>query len=265
MTTLLFYENPVPVQTDKHQKTKIKPLENKFRFAAKTNSVILSGVEFVEAAKEYPIVFTRIGGEGNPIPLALLGLRNDENLFVQKDGAWDARYIPAFVRRYPFVLSKAPKGEQFMVCVDESYPGMNEEEGAPLFDEKGEQTPLLANAVNFLQDYQAQIQRTEQFTKTLIDNELLVDLTARATGPDQAQYSLGGLMAIDEKKLRALPDDKVLALFKSGELGWIYSHLVSLSNLPTLANRLSKNLNEGKAAKPAAKKATVKRITKTKK
>lgn len=239
MASLLFYDKPVPVQSDKHSKLKIKASEGKFDFAAKTNSVILSGVEFVEASKEYPIVFTRVGEGSSPIPLALLGLRNDENLFVGKDGAWDARYVPAFVRRYPFVLSQTPDNENFMVCIDESFPGLNKKEGTALFDEKGEQSELLKNAVTFLQEYQAHIQRTEQFTKNLEELDLLVELTARATGPDKSQYSLTGLLAVDEKKLRDLSDEQVLKLFKSGEMGWIYSHLVSISNLNALAGRLS--------------------------
>lgn len=73
-------------------------------FAGETNSVILAGVEFSEAAKEYPIVFTQAGDK--VVPVALLGLRNEENLFVDGKGGWDGRYIPSFVRRYPFILAE---------------------------------------------------------------------------------------------------------------------------------------------------------------
>ena len=73
-------------------------------FAGKTNSVILAGVEFSEAAKEYAIVFTQAGDK--VVPVAMLGLRNEENLFVDDKGGWDVRCIPSFVRRYPFVLAE---------------------------------------------------------------------------------------------------------------------------------------------------------------
>jgi len=97
MANLQFYKNPVPLNKNEHKDKKISSLGQSFMFAEKTNSVILAGVEFTEAAKEYPIVFTQAGDK--IVPVALLGLRNEENLYVGANGAWDGRYIPSFVRR----------------------------------------------------------------------------------------------------------------------------------------------------------------------
>ena len=104
MANLLFYKNPVPLNKNDHKDKKISSIGRNFMFAGETNSVILAGVEFSEAAKEYPIVFTQAGDK--VVPVALLGLRNEENLFVDGKGGWDGRYIPSFVRRYPFILAE---------------------------------------------------------------------------------------------------------------------------------------------------------------
>ncbi|MEX0940925.1 MAG: SapC family protein [Pseudomonadales bacterium] len=236
MANLLFYDKPAALNKVAHKDFKIKPVEGDFGFARNTNSVILAGVEFTEAAKEYPIVFAKAGD--NIVPVALLGLRNEENLFVDDQGKWDARYIPAFVRRYPFVLAETAEQGQRMVCIDESYPGFNKNEGEPLF-ENDEPTRLLKQAIEFLEEYQRQYLRTERFVKRLQDNDLLMSLNARIDMVDGKQFSLSGLLAVDEKKLLALPDDKALELFRSGELAWLYCHLTSLGTLARMVDRVA--------------------------
>ena len=151
------------------------------------------------------------------VPVALLGLRNEENLFVGEDGSWDARYIPAFVRRYPFVLAEAGDSGQRMVCIDESYSGFNDEEGEPLF-EGDEPTQVLKQAMEFLEEYQRQYVRTEQFIKRLKELDLLIALNAKVDMADGQQFALTGLLVVDEKKLLQLDDEKALEFFKSGEL-----------------------------------------------
>ena len=208
-------------------------------------------MEFVHIAKEYPIVFAKAGDR--TIPLALLGLRNDENLFVNAEGRWDARYLPAFVRRYPFVLADAGEGGNgnLAVCIDEGFPGFNSEEGIPLFNDDGEQAPLLENAIRFLKEYQGQHQRTEIFINRLQNLGLLSELTARAELAGGAKFSMGGLLVVEEKKLMDLEKKEALELFRSGEMGWIYAHLLSLSNMNRLADMLSQRNPDGAAA-PAA-------------
>ncbi len=234
MTSLLFYDKPVALNKAAHQDLKLKPTTN-FGFARNTNSVILAGVEFTEAAKEYPIVFAQAGD--NLLPVALLGLKTESNLFVDDAGVWDARYVPAFVRRYPFVLSDGKEQGQRMVCIDESYEGFNDSEGEPLFAD-GEQTPMLSKAIEFLEEYQRQYLRTERFTQRIRDNDLLMSLNAKIDMRDGQQFSLTGLLAIDEKKLLQLPDDKALEFFKSGELAWVYCHLMSIGNLAAMIDRV---------------------------
>ena len=192
MSTLLFYDKPFALNKVTHKDIKITPLGGDYCFAKQTNSVILAGIEFTEAAKEYPIVFARAGE--SIVPVALLGLRNEENLFVGDDNAWDARYIPAFVRRYPFVLAAAPDSQKQVVCIDESYTGFDASDGEALFSDTGEPTQLLIKAMEFLEEYQRQYLRTETFLKRLKENDLLMTLNARVDLVDGKQFALTGLL-----------------------------------------------------------------------
>lgn len=237
MANLLFYDKPVALNKVVHKDSKIKPLDGNYGFAKKTNSVVLAGIEFTEAAKEYPIVFAKAGE--TTVPVALLGLRNEENLFVDGEGKWDARYIPAFVRRYPFVLAETQEQQQRMVCIDESYQGFNTEEGEALFGDDGEPSQILKQAMEFLEEYQRQYVRTETFIKRLTDNDLLMSLNARVDLVDGKQFALTGLLAVDEKKLLQLDDAKALELFRSGELAWIYCHLMSLGCMARMVDRIA--------------------------
>lgn len=236
MADLIFYEKPVPLNKNEHQNKKIRQAADSFAFAGKTNSVILAGVEFSEAAKEYPIVFAQAGDA--VIPVAMLGLRNEENLYVDADGKWDARYIPAFVRRYPFVLAETGDAGHRVVCIDEAYEGLNDDEGETLFD-GDEPSQLLNQAMEFLTEYQKQYIRTEAFVQRLRDNDLLMSLNAKVDMTNGQQFGMTGLLAVDERKLLQLSDEKALELFRSGELSWIYCHLSSLGSMARMIDRIA--------------------------
>ena len=251
MATLMFYGQPTPINRNKHRDARIRSIAGDYSFAAATNSVLLAGVEFVEASKEYPIVFSRLG-EGRYVPVALLGLRNQENLFVADGGAWDARYIPAFVRRYPFILARSGDSG-YTVCVDEAYEGFTasgggDEDGERLFTDDGENGPALQRAVDFLSEYQRQYARVERFTARLAELDLFSELTARVQLRQGGKLALGGLQVVDEKKLLALDDEQALKLFRQGELAWVYSHLASLTNMNRLVNRLAERRSGDDAA-----------------
>lgn len=236
MAKLMFYKKPVPLNKNNHKGLKLVEEANRFEFANDTNSVVLAGIEFAEAAKEYPIAFANIGGD-RVAPVALLGFRDKENLFIAENNRWDARYIPAFIRRYPFVLAETGEQGNLSVCIDEAYEGLQETEGKALFEDDSSNAPLLDGILKFLNEYQQQYQRTETFINTLQELDLLSPLQAAVKLDDDNQLGLQQLLVVDEKKLLALDDDKALKLLRSGELGWIYSHLLSLSNLGALAQR----------------------------
>lgn len=237
MSDLVYYEKPVLLDRDVHRRRRVLPGRN-FAFASRANSLYVAAAEFGEASREYAIVFTRAAND-RIVPVVVLGLRSRENLLVQEDGSWDARYIPAFVRRYPFVLAELP-GQALGVCIDEAFAGFNETEGEPLFDAQGQETPFLRNALDFLTQYQREYVRTEAFCLRLEQAGLLMEMNARADLVDGRSFTVNGLLVVDEKKLTALPDATVLALFRSGELHLLSMHLVSLSNMQRLVDRLAR-------------------------
>ena len=237
MASLMFYEKPVELNKQAHSKIRYISEGRKYAFARNTNSVILSGVEFSEAGKEFPVVFVS-GSENKVVPVALLGLRSSENLFVDASGDWQARYIPAFVRRYPFALAEVEDG--FRVCMDSACEALQEREGDSLFDDKGNNSPFLENILNFLREFQQEHSRTETFVQKLQELELLKPLNASVKLPDGEQLTLQGLLVVDEPKLLELEDKAALSLFRSGELGWIYTHLASIANLGHLADRVTR-------------------------
>jgi hypothetical protein len=245
----IYYEKPVLLDREKHKRLRVRPSAN-FAFTRSANSVFLTGVEFSEAMKEFAIVFTR-AGNGPVVPVAMLGLRARENLFVTDDDEWDAGYIPAFVRRYPFVLAQVA-GERLAMCIDEACGGFNLKEGEALFDERGANTPFLANAVEFLERYQAEFTRTEVFCQRLERAGLLRQMDAKADLKDGRSFTVSGLMVVDEQKLMTLPDAIALSLFRAGELHLVAMHLASLSNMKKLADRLARR---APAMEPAPKPA----------
>jgi SapC len=252
MQTPLFYDHPVALSSKTHLNLRIKPTDDGLKFSRKTNSVPLAGVEFPEASKHFPIVFAKTAGP-HVLPVALLGFRDHENLFVDAGGRWQGEYVPAYIRRYPFVLAKGEASKDMTVCIDESYAGFGADEGQPLFNAKGEPTEHLQGILAFLKDYQAQLERTELFLQSLIEFDLLTDVAASVNLPGGERYSMEGLRMVDERKLQELPDEKVLRLFRSGDLAWVYSHLLSLSNFSRLPGKAAQSAVSAEKAAAAGK------------
>lgn len=241
MKQLLIYERPVQLNRVAHRNHRVVASEGDFRFAAALNSVPLACVEFARAARDYPIVFAG-NSAGSVVPAALLGLRSGQNLMVDADGRWaDGAYVPAFLRRYPFVLAEreADAGD-FTVCLDAAFEGLREggEEGAALFDEQGNDSALLSNALEFLQEYQVHLARTRSLTAALTTHDLLVSKQVNVQAATGETFSLDGFFVVDEQKLRELKGKALQDLARSGDLGWIYAHLLSLGNVDLLSSRL---------------------------
>ena len=119
---LLIYESAVPVSHVRHGNWSVESGTD-YSFSSAVNSVPLMAVEFPNAAAEYAIVFA---GTGDVVmPAVILGMRADENLYLSTQGGWLARYVPAFVRRYPFVFSSNDEGNSFTLCIDEKFGGCN--------------------------------------------------------------------------------------------------------------------------------------------
>lgn len=243
MSSMLFYQNISPLNDKQHASLRISPVRN-YRFTAHSNSVpVLSG-EFADCARHYPIVFAR--SDSGVVPVAMLGLRDRDNLFVDALGRWSATYVPAFVRRYPFVIG-AGEGGQMVVCIDEQAACLSHATGEPLFI-AGQPAPALKQAMGFLREFQSAATATAAMAARLDELALFRDADSLAQLKNGRQFRLTGMCVVDEQRLAALDDTVVLELFKSGTLRLIHMHLMSLGNLTPLIDRLS--LRDAQAGKP---------------
>jgi hypothetical protein len=249
---LLIYEKAVPVTRRDHGDVSIKS-GNNYAFAKAVNSVPLMATEFDLSSVEYAIVFS---GEGNEVmPAALLGIRDSENLYVDEKDGWNAKYIPAFVRRYPFVFSSSDK-TTFTLCIDEEYPGVNRRgTGERLFDSDGERTQYLQGVLGFLQAYQAQFEATRAFCQRLIELNLLEAMQAQFALRSGQRITLAGFKSVNRERLKALPGDVLARLAARGDLDLIYAHLHSQRNFTPTAERIVRVLAPDQAASEQSKTA----------
>ena len=239
-TQLLFYESAVPVSAARHGNWSIE-VGRDYSFSKKVNSVPLTAVEFPAAALEYTIVFT--GSENAVLPAVILGVTGPENLYVDAEGHWQAKYLPAFIRRYPFVFSSTDEGKSFMLCVDESFKGLNQEgRGQRLFDDQKKPTAYVDGMLKFLQQYQVEFRRTRAFCTKLKELDLLEPVQAQVNLQSGGRMSLTGLMAVSRDRVKAQPGDKLAELAKTGELELIYLHLQSMRNFSLMGRRVSEAL-----------------------
>jgi hypothetical protein len=233
-TQLLIYKTAVPITSRRHGDWCIDGVTN-YAYSSETNSVPIMAVEFLAAASEYAIVFG--GDENETMPAVILGLRDHENLYLSNGSSWNAKYIPAFVRRYPFVFSR--DGDRFVLCIDEEFPGFNREgHGEHLFSEDGKPTPYVDRVLTFLKEYQAQFQRTQAFCRKISELGLFEPMQAQVETAEGAKLSLGGFSAVNREKLKALPGDKLAELAKTDELELLYLHLHSMRNFQGIKQRL---------------------------
>lgn len=230
----MFYKNPLPLNRETQAKLTVSASPHGFRFAASTQFVMLASVEFFDAGRQFPVIFTATADK-KVLPVALLGLEKGENLFVNEEGAWIGQYIPAYIRRYPFITTDSVEGKM-IICYDEAFDGFNMEGGVPLF-EGGEPTAKMQEIQSFLQDYYVQMKKTEQFCANLLESNMLRQIDLQASMKDGRSYPLKGMLVVDEQKLAQLPDNDVIKLFRSGQLAMINAHLMSLRNFGVLIDR----------------------------
>lgn len=249
--TVLFYSKPEPLSAELHGKLGANPVDKPYAFVGQTHVVPLTVTEFAPAALSFPVVFL---GD-NKQPVAVMGLRQSENLYVDAAGDFKPEaYIPAYARRYPFVFANDDQQGRMILCIDRDASFIVEGGQVPLF-ENGEPSAYVTQAMEFCNNFEQERQRTESFVKLLTDLDLFHTREAVFT-PRDAQGNAGepqklaDYFAVSEDKLKALPAEKLAELRDNGALGQIYAHLVSLlgwdrliamafqraSEMPTAAN-----------------------------
>lgn len=221
----MFYNSVVPLNAGSHGELKIAQMKD-YSFAKSANSIILAATEFAQAAVHYPVVFSKIGE--NIQAFAVTGHTSGDNLFVGEDNKWRAdTYIPAYVRRYPFLLVQSDN-QNLSLGVDEKSDLFGKKTGEPLY-EKGEASNVAKHALAFCYNYRQELEATVALLKQIGDADILIERSADVSmdgGKKKAKIT--GFSIVDEKKLSELSDDKFLELRKSGALNLIYSHLWSM-------------------------------------
>ncbi len=232
----LFYNRPAPVASGPHQNLKIRS-EVDYTFAQKSNAVPVTLPEFVVAARHYPIIF--IGDE--LVPTVALGLRADDNLFVNVKGEWEAgQYIPAYARRYPFILLGGPADERLQLGIDET-ASSSKPDARPLFEGEKE-TEVVRNAIQLCEQFHGAYLFTADFSKALADAKITESRSLDVKVSDTENLNIGSFVAINEDKFKELPDKTFLQWREKGWLHAVYFHLQSLNNWEFLLARASSRM-----------------------
>ena len=230
----LFYEQATALSADRHGDWCVETGVD-FAYSRNTNSVPLMAVEFERAVAHYPIVFVA-GGTDEILPVAVLGLDERHNHFIDANGRWQADYIPAFVRRYPFIFAADSKQQRFTLCIDESFGGCNQEgRGERLFGADAKPTPFLSRMLGFLGEYQTQHQRTLEFTRTLQQHGLLEEMRADVNTGAGTRASVAGFLAVKRETLLPLDDGVLAGMVRNDYIALIYQHWNSLARFSALA------------------------------
>jgi hypothetical protein len=230
-TLPLFYKNPVPVEAGRHATAGLREHID-FGFSRETNAIALTASEIVHAARHYPVVFSK----ESPVPFAVVGLRDKENLFVDADGKWrDGHYIPAYVRRYPFIFSEVQDSQQLVLCVDEASDHFEASSSVPFFVD-GKPSESLQRSLKFNETFQMHYEDTRRFGEWLEKNDMLEGKLARAELGNGQTLTLQGFRLLNPERLRALDDAQVLELHKRGWLPLMHFHLQSLQNWALLSS-----------------------------
>ena len=223
----MFYKDLVPLNSNEHAKWKMKGLDDA-SFMAEQHAIPVTVDEFVDAGRNYPIVFSM--GD-NAVPLILMGLNEGVNTFLGEDGKFNQpAYVPAYVRRYPFLLAKLqPEAEELSLCFDPTAKALgNFKKGDALFD-KDQPTETTKGILEFCEHFEQAGQRTAQFIEELERLELLMDgeVSIQQTGVEQP-FVYRGFKMVNEDKLRDMRGDELRKMNQNGMLPLIHAHLFSL-------------------------------------
>jgi len=226
------FQKVVPVNKDRHASKKIRQTAD-FSFASQFHIAYVTMHEFARVASIYPVVFTEDKEHDQFRPVVLLGLEAGENLFIGEDGKWQASYIPAIIRRYPFALSQISDDDSFVVCIDEDSDLISDTEGSPMFDEQGEPTQIIENVKRYLAELQQMDVMTREFCKFLTEHNMLTPLSMRVR-QDGMIKNISGCYVINEERFNNVSDELFLTIRNKHYLPAMYAQLISLAQIERL-------------------------------
>jgi SapC len=246
----LFYNDLMPLNSRDHGKWRSKTTD-KAKWLAGQHAVPLTVEEFPQAQRNFPIIFS--AGE-NPVPLALMGLNEGVNVFIDDEGGVIAPvYVPAYARRYPFMLARLnPEAEDLSLCFDPTTDLIGEfKEGNELFDGEAP-TEACKATLSFCEQFEIAGQKTQNFMEELAKHDLLMDgeVAIQQEGNEQP-FVYRGFQMVNEEKLREMRGDVLRQWNQNGLLALIYAHLFSLELMRDIFGKQIE-LGKGPVAQPAA-------------
>jgi hypothetical protein len=232
----IFYNDLVPLSSIEHASWKGRALEN-LAMVKNAHAIPLTVDEFIIAARSQPIVFT--SGD-DPLPIALYGLNEGVNMYIdENDQPTLDSYLPAYIRRYPFMLVRLQQdSEELSLCFDPTSGLIGDfDEGMPIF-ENGEISVNTKATMEFCEQFEMGAQRTTAFMAELKQYDLLMEgeITIQQPGIEQP-FVYRGFQMINEEKLKELRGDQLRKMMQNGMLPLVHAHLFSLSLMPVLFQR----------------------------
>lgn len=229
----LFYTEPMPVAPQLQSDWKIRP-EFDFSYAARTNTVPLTAPEFMMAARHYPIIFL-----GDVVPTCVMGFQPNTNVFIDKNGEWERGvYIPAYVRRYPFILLGQQGDDTLRLGIDRA--GRSSKSDARALFEDGKDTPVIKQAIELSEQFHNAHLYTRDLSAALKAADIIEDMTLQGEVEPGKVEALATFKRVSEEKFRQLPEATIVEWWKKGYMHAVYFHLQSMNNWELLMMRNSK-------------------------
>lgn len=233
----LFYKALEPLSSQAHASFRLRQLD-KATFVVGEHAIPVTVDEFVHTQRFMPIVFT---DGADPIPIALMGLNEGVNVFIADDGTLidQATYVPAYVRRYPFMLAKLrPEAEELSLCFDPTSPAIGAFDDGEILFQDNEPSEVVKAILSFNESFEQAGVRTAAFMRELTDYGLLMggEVTMQIEGSERP-FIYRGFQMINEEKLAELRGDQLRKMQKSGMLPLVHAHLFSLALMPQIFDR----------------------------
>jgi hypothetical protein len=230
-----FYSQPVPFDRAVHGSLQFAELAPDFGFAAKADAIALVVSEVAQAVRHYPLVFLSGADVTAPMLAALVGLGDGVNRYIDVAGQWrTGTYIPAYVRRYPFLPLQVAGQSDPILAIDTTQAWVQAQAGQPLYDTTGKPTGRMERVLAFQLDYQQQANITQGMCAALHAAGVLEQRTLTWQDASAQARQLNGFWCVDEAKLKSLGAEALQALHQADALGLAYAQLLSMSNLQAL-------------------------------
>lgn len=246
---VMLYENPQPLTKEKHAGFGVVQVNKPFAFMEKSHFMPITAPEFGSACASYPIIFA---GEAKT-PLAVMGIRSNENLFVNDGKFGNIFYMPSFARRYPFVLAGDENNDRFVVCIDEKAECVTKKKPTQPFFDGDEPSKFTNEAFEFLKQFEQDRRATDVMVKRFIELDLFEQKEMHfqgnnADGTLAEKQKIADYFAVTDEKLRGLDQKTLKEFMDNGYLAVAYAHMISLGNWQRLVN-LTLERSQAEAAK----------------